>query len=100
VCFHILDLGFDNTGEAYLGSDLDPAGSHFAVVSVPVKFTALLYHAVAAGTWRVVAEHVQRLLAGMETSLAGFNLLGFILFADLILKTTAFQLPVEALKSC
>ena len=55
-----------------------------------------IYLAVTRICRVVVSEYVHRVLAGVETLVANIRRVFLVLFADFVLKTTAFQVLVKA----
>ena len=89
VRLDILDLRLHDPRDADLCPDLDLAGSDLAVVVSLVDLPALLHLTVAACPGRIVAEDLDRLLAGVEASVAGLRLFLLVALADLILEAPA-----------
>jgi len=86
----------DDLRDADLGVDRDASGCDFAVVTVATKRADLRYLSVSALTGRVVAEHVERIRAGVEAGRAGFDpSFVDVGLADLELELAASQVAVE-----
>ena len=99
VRFDVLDVRFDKTGDADFGVDAHFAGCDFAVVVVSRKVAALCHAEVpAAVARRVVAEHIQRTLAGVQPVAAALDVaIDGKFFADFVLHPAALHFAVHAL---
>jgi hypothetical protein len=85
----VLNRRFHQPGYIEFRADPDFRGRRLAVSAVLADLAVLLNLAIPARVRRVVAQHVQRILAGVESGLADLGLVRLILAADLILKPTA-----------
>ena len=96
--FYVFDVRLYKAGDADFGVDAHFAGCDFAVVAVSRKVAALCHAEVpAAVARRVVAEHIQRPLAGVQPVAAALDLsVDGEFLADFVLHPTALHFSVHA----
>jgi hypothetical protein len=94
----VFDSGFYKARDADFGHDQNRLACDLCVIIMTTKFTGLLNDCEPIVSWRVVAEHVKRVFAGMETRFTRFDI-AFVLigFAYLELEASAFKILVESL---
>ena len=97
--FDVFDVRFGKAGDSDFRLHAHLAGRDFAVVSVALHVAGLFHAEVArAGSRRVVAEHIQRPLACVQTVSAAFDVaVDGEFLADFVLHPTALHVAVHAL---
>ena len=89
---------FYNSGDVELRANLDlRRGNLRDAVAAAVDFAAELHLVVHRFVRLIVSEAVERILASVEARLAELGLVGFVLAAFLVLKSSAGHVLVEAL---
>ena len=97
--FYVLNVCFDNTGDADLCIYAHLSGRDFAVAIIARHFAGLLHAEVArACPRRIIAEHIQRTFARMQPVATVFDVtVNGKFFSDFVLHSTALHLAVHAL---
>jgi hypothetical protein len=94
-----VDRGLDQAGQVDFRLDVDARAGELRVAAfLAAEFARLLHQGEAAARRRVVAEDVERVLAGVEPAVADLQLAGvFVALADRVLKVAALEIGTEAL---
>src|ERR1700686_3773043 len=88
----------DQVAQVYLGLDGDLGRGHLGVVTILGQLPGLLDQSEPVLGRRIVLKDIQRVLAGMEPSLADHDVTVVLVgLADLVLETAAPEVLVEAL---
>ena len=70
-------------------------GCNLGIISISVKFTALLHFMVNRFVRRIITKAIQRIFTSMESAVTGICCLLFVLLALFVLKSTASHVLVE-----
>ena len=98
--FCVFDVRFCKAWDSDFRYHADLTGRDFAVAAALARHVAGLFHAevARARSRRVVAKHIQRALAGMQTVAAAFDFaVNGKLLADFVLHPAALHVAVHAL---
>ena len=92
-------MRFDQSRDANFSTDFQDGRRHFGIIVIPGQLTVLLdFKEPVSIARRVVAEHVQRDLTGMESGTAASDgTVGFVSAAGFILETSALHVLIHAL---